>query len=102
MGKHRGSTKLEILGNSGNQNTRRSLHFKRLFAYRRKSGKFRELGAVRMAFTRSGVRLPLAPPASAAFGRRCWQFGLNDEEQAANFETYLKAPPGRAFTKKQL
>jgi hypothetical protein len=69
MGKHRGSTKLEMLGNSGDQNTRRSLHFKGFFAYRRKSGKFRELGTIRMAFTRSGVRLPLAPPSSAVFGR---------------------------------
>jgi hypothetical protein len=31
-----------------------------------------------MAFTRSGVRLPLAPPTFAAFGRFGWQANLRE------------------------
>ena len=75
-----------------------------------------------MAFTRSGVRLPLAPPAFARFagygsGKSTTLGGSParievstkyrpsidlDEKQAFNFEKYLKSPSGRAISKKRL
>src|SRR5262245_6986045 len=69
-----------------------------------------------MAFTRSGVRLPLAPPSSAVFGRlasyekfltgayACLEahVALSNEKQATNSERYLKSPSCRAFSKSAL
>ena len=61
-GKHRGSTKKQAQGNLRKQDTSRSAYCKRISDTSGKMRKLRELAVFRMAFKRSGVRLPLAPP----------------------------------------
>jgi hypothetical protein len=40
----------------------RNAHYKAILTVKEKLRNLKELGAFRMAFKRSGVRLPLAPP----------------------------------------
>jgi hypothetical protein len=61
-GKHRGNTEKEVRGNSRNQDTLRIAHYQRIFDNPGKLRNLKELNVIRMAFKRSGVRLPLAPP----------------------------------------
>src|SRR5262245_21715817 len=62
LGKHRGNTEKEVPGTSRKQGTLGDAHDKRFFERLGKIGKLKEPGVFRMAFKRSGVRLPLAPP----------------------------------------
>src|SRR5436309_15817725 len=59
-GKHRGNTEKEIRGTSRKQRTFRNAYYKRIFDSRGKVRKLKEFAVFRMAFKRSGVRLPLA------------------------------------------
>src|SRR5947209_12526578 len=61
-GKHRGNTAKEGRGNSRKQNTLGNAHYERISDSPGKLRKLKELDVLRMAFKRSGVRLPLAPP----------------------------------------
>src|SRR5262249_20021478 len=61
-GKHRGNTKKERPGNPRKQNTLRNAHYKPILGNQGKMRKLKEFTVFRMAFKRSGVRLPLAPP----------------------------------------
>src|SRR6266404_4345110 len=61
-GKHRGNTKKEVPGNLRKQGTLRNAHCKGIFDSLGKMRKLKEFAVFRMAFKRSGVRLPLAPP----------------------------------------
>src|SRR5262249_49307874 len=61
-GKHRGNTKKQAQGNPRKHDTSRNSHRKRISDTLGKMRKLRELAVFRMAFKRSGVRLPLAPP----------------------------------------
>jgi hypothetical protein len=62
LGKHRGNTERETRGTSRNQDILKDAHYKRVLGIPGKIRKLRELDVFRMAFKRSGVRLPLAPP----------------------------------------
>jgi hypothetical protein len=62
LGKHRGNTEKEVAGNPRKQDTLRNAHYKRIFECSGKMRKLKEFDVFRMAFKRSGVRLPLAPP----------------------------------------
>src|SRR5262249_29068777 len=62
LGKHRGNTEKEVLGTSRKHGTLGNAHYKGFFERVGKIRKLKELAVLRMAFKRSGVRLPLAPP----------------------------------------
>src|SRR5262245_38450821 len=62
-GKHRGNTETEIRGSLRKQDMLGNAHYKRIFDRLGKLRNLKELDVLRMAFKRSGVRLPLAPPA---------------------------------------
>jgi hypothetical protein len=61
-GKHRGNTEKEVWGTPRKQATLRDSHCKRILESLGKIGKLEKMIDFRMAFKRSGVRLPLAPP----------------------------------------
>jgi hypothetical protein len=61
-GKHRGNTGKEGQGNSRKQDMLRNAHYKGILDAPGMMRKLKELAVLRMAFKRSGVRLPLAPP----------------------------------------
>src|SRR6516162_10110553 len=65
LGKHRGNTEKKTRGTSRNQDIIKDAHYKRFFGIPGKMRKLRELNVFRMAFKRSGVRLPLAPPSNS-------------------------------------
>ncbi len=61
-GKHRGNTVNEPRGTPRKQGNRGKSHFKLFSDSQGNARKLNELDSLRMAFKRSGVRLPLAPP----------------------------------------
>src|SRR5262245_52445706 len=63
-GNNRGNTEKETQGNLMAEVTPRNAHYKPISDSPGKVGKLKELDVIRMAFKRSGVRLPLAPPSN--------------------------------------
>jgi hypothetical protein len=61
-GKHRGNTEKEVRGIHGSKDTLRNAHYELISDSPGKLRNLKELNVFRMAFKRSGVRLPLAPP----------------------------------------
>src|SRR5262249_19817989 len=96
LGKHRESTEKEVPGTSRKYGTPENPHYKGISGNTGNARKPRELAVLRMAFKRSGVRLPLAPPASGS-ASQSYRFGRTVVRAVACARTAV-ACSGNAFT----